>query len=520
MKNRLLFVLSLLCAISLAQAHFVWVLSEAGGTRAKVILSEDLKTTAEVDVALIQGAKLSVRDAKGVENPLQLTKAGDSYVASLSGHGQRVIHGVVNLGVMQRGNSPEHVLIYYPKAIVGDAFDPSSRLAAAVPVELVPVPATGGLQLQMLALGKPLADAEIQVIEPDGMQRKIRTNAQGLSEVLTQKGRYGAWSRYWETKSGEQDGKQYVQLRHYATLVFDTPQNVAKLPSLPEATSSFGAVVSEGWLYVYGGHISPTHSYSTAAVSGQFHRLQLSQPETWERLEAGPGLQGMNLAAHQGKIYRIGGMEPRNAPGTPSDLYSTADCARFDPAKKRWESLPPLPQPRSSHDVVVIGNQLYVVGGWELQGKAGQKWPQTMEVMDLSAKTLAWKSVKQPFLRRALIAAAHEGKVYVMGGFTDRSSISAEVNIYDPKTGEWSKGPEMPGGKEEAFAPAAVEHGQRLFVSIANGALYRLGKQWEKVAETTPRIAHRMASDGTRIYVMGGAEKGKNLDLIEVVTIP
>ena len=39
------------------------------------------------------------------------------------------------------------------------------------------------------------------------------------------------------------------------------------LAALPEPTSSFGAAAADGWLYVFGGHVSPTHAYSTAAVS-------------------------------------------------------------------------------------------------------------------------------------------------------------------------------------------------------------------------------------------------------------
>src|SRR5262249_45721127 len=83
---------------------------------------------------------------------------------------------------------------------------------------------------------------------------------------------------------------------------------------LPQAVSSFGAVGSECWLYVYGGHIAPTHNYSTEAVTGEFQRLKLGtgdQPDgnDWEKLPGGPRVQGMNLAAHAGKIYRAGGME-------------------------------------------------------------------------------------------------------------------------------------------------------------------------------------------------------------------
>ena len=106
----------------------------------------------------------------------------------------------------------------------------------------------------------------------------------------------------------------------------------------------------DGWAYVYGGHIAPTHVYSTAAVSGRFSRLRLADRSTWERLPDGPPLQGMNLAAHRGQIYRVGGMQPHNQPGEPQDVRSVADVARFDPAIGRWDMLPPLPAPPSSTD--------------------------------------------------------------------------------------------------------------------------------------------------------------------------
>jgi len=82
----------------------------------------------------------------------------------------------------------------------------------------------------------------------------------------------------------------------------------ADFPPLPQAVSSFGAAVSDGWLYVYGGHRSKTHDYSTDAVLGTFYRVRLSAPGKWEKLPDGEPLQGLAVVAHAGKIYRIGGM--------------------------------------------------------------------------------------------------------------------------------------------------------------------------------------------------------------------
>lgn len=523
--------LALAVAASWAQAHFLFVVPEPGGATAKVFISEELTPDSMVSADMAAGAKLSVRDANGAETPLTLTKGADAYIAALPGGGPRVVHGMLDLGFTQRGEGTPHLLLYYPKTILGDAFGANAKLGGDVPVELVPLGEPGAVKLQLIARGKPLADAEVTVILPDGTQEKVMTDAQGQTKTMAQKGRYGAWARFWEKSAGERDGKKYDELRHYAMLVFDAPSaeqtsttsEAETVARMPEASASFGAVVSDGWLYIYGGHISPTHSYSTAAVSGKFHRMDLSSPGKWEELPGGPAVQGMNLAAYKGKIYRVGGMEPRNAPGEPTDNHSLTSTARFDPASGKWEELPPLPQGLSSHDVVVVGDALIVAGGWDMQGAGkGEEWNEHVLTMDLAAKKLEWKSAPQPFKRRALIAASFEGKVFVIGGINDANAVVGEVEIYDPATGAWSEGPMLPGGSAHAFGPAAAVHAGRLYVSLGDGSLYRLsrsGEEWEPAGKASPRVAHRIVSSGDELLVVGGARRGANLDLIEAVTV-
>src|SRR5262249_27298670 len=142
------------------------------------------------------------------------------------------------------------------------------------------------------------------------------------------------------------------------TMIVPLSAKTAELLPLPKGVSSFGAVTCDGYLYVYGGHIGKTHTYSNKDVQGSFHRLKLDGGTKWEELPGGPSAQGLNLAAHGGKVYRVGGMQPRNAPGETEDIHSLADCARFDPKASKWEDLPPLPTGRSSIDVVVAGDKL------------------------------------------------------------------------------------------------------------------------------------------------------------------
>lgn len=547
MIHRSILLLTTLLLAGTTRAHFTFVVPDPGGATAKVIMSETLTPEKEVDVSIIGGTRLTIRDKDGKQKPLTLVKGQDLYTIDTPGTGTRVIRGITDLGVMQRGEGARpHHLIYHVKTIIGDAFDASLAAPAQVPVELIPVGRPGAVQLELRANGKLLSDSEVAVIRPDGEEERINTGPDGRTKVFTLSGRYAAWARFWVEQSGETGGKSFTQVRHYATLVFDavvpgaagpataptasSGSNAAPsmlpvetLPPLPQAVASFGAVGADGQIYIYGGHLATRHDYSTTSVSGAFHRAPIASPSKWESLPGGPTVQGMNLAAHRGMVYRVGGMQPRNAPGQPADNISIADVARFDPVRNVWEPLPSTPQPRSSHDVLVIGDKLYVVGGWSMLGKDNETvWSDTVYVLDLASPTPEWKSIKQPFKRRALIAAPLGDRLFVIGGMDADDDLSPSVDILDTRTGTWSKGPNLPGDSLNAFAPAACSVNGRLYVSIGSGDFLRLnedGTAWECVAKTTPRIVHRLIPDGNRILILGGASGRTMQNLVEAVTV-
>lgn len=569
--SRFAFVAAALAAFaSAASAHFIFILPAApaaqGGavTDATIIFGETLERDGDVDVKLVLGAEFKARTKDGSDAALTIDQTDTGLHLALPAN-TVAIHGVKDLGLNSRGGK-SNWLIYYPKTVVGDPFAATNRIGAS-PVELVPTGVAGATKLLFLVDGKPMADVDVTVLLPDGTSQVVKTDSAGKTPAFDQAGRYGGWARRWLDTPGEKDGQHYEQVRQYATLVFDVPGTPpAKKPTtapveaakpqaavaphpvpanphepvatashtvkatpfplaLPEAASSFGAVVSDGWLYVYGGHIAPTHEYSTKAVSGRLSRLDLSDPKAWQDLPAGPAAQGLNLATYGGKIYRVGGMQPQNAPGAAVDNHSLADVAYFDPSSRSWNALPALPEPRSSHDVAVIGRTLYVVGGWTLDGSMtkAQGWPRTTLALDLENVSAGWTSTPQPFARRALIAAVHDGKLYAIGGFDADNRPSRRVDIFDPATQTWSRGPGLPGDAMNGFAPAACVQDNALYVSVGDGTLYRLDDEdntWEAVATGTPRIVHRLAPFGSKILIIGGASEGGNLDLIESVSIP
>lgn len=296
------------------------------------------------------------------------------------------------------------------------------------------------------------------------------------------------------------------------------------LPPLPKAVSSFGAALCDGYVYVYGGHAGKTHHYDKTNVLGNFYRLKVAAPHKWEELPAGPIAQGLNLVHHNGKIYRIGGMQPRNAPGEPADNHSLREVACFDPKTGKWQDLPPLPSGRSSHDVVIAGNWLVVVGGWELRGRDHPpQWHDTALLVDLQ-QPWQWHPIPQPFRRRALAAVAIGQKVYVLGGLSP-DGAEPRIDILDLSTRQWQRGPDLPGKDRAAFAPAACNLRGELILYTSEGTLYRLNSgspNWETIARAaTKRLVARLLPWGERsVLLLGGAGGGQNHDSLEIISIP
>jgi N-acetylneuraminic acid mutarotase len=303
-----------------------------------------------------------------------------------------------------------------------------------------------------------------------------------------------------------------------------TTQPAAVLAPMPEAVTSFGAVTESGWLYVFGGHKGERHDYSADQVSGLFHRLNLSEGKTWEPLPGAAPSQGLPLIAYHGSIHRIGGMAARNPAGTKQDLFSTAHFERFDPKRGQWEKLSPLPAPRSSHDAVVMGDKLYVAGGWQLAGGTNKPvWPANALVLDLKNPATGWREFLQPFQRRALALAAQGSRLYCIGGMNSDNQTTLAVDIYDTTTGQWSKGPDLPPGKHKGFSCSAIAQNGRIYANMFQGDLLRLaldGSAWEIVGRVKhPRLSHRIVTAGaTQLIALGGEDGEAKRPDLELLT--
>jgi N-acetylneuraminic acid mutarotase/uncharacterized GH25 family protein len=518
-----------LFAPGLVQAHFLWLTREheQGKPVVRAFLSETPIPEGPEFLRHIERATIT---AKG--QPLSWTRGEDTYRVNLPEPCPAVIDGFCDLGVMKR-NGATFRLIYTARVQLEPSPVGTAEAADQLRMRVVARPGPPPF-VAVTFCGKPAAGAVVKAFPDEGEPVELKADAQGRLEYLPAvEGRAGLLAKWSVREPGRTDRKSDEETRYYATLTVAparsaaAPAAPAAFAALPQAVDSFGGAVLGDWLYVYGGHTGKTHKYSRETASKHFRRLNLRDRTTWEELPGGPSLQGVTLVAHGGRLYRIGGMAPHNPPGQPNDLVSSADFARFDPDSKAWTDLPPLPTPRSTHDSAVVGDKVYVVGGWSMNGgdSANAEFLDTALVFDLARPDARWESLPAPpFRRRALAVGAIGGKVYAIGGLTEDGKVVRSVDIYDPATKTWSRGPDLPGGKRQGFAPSAFGVRGRLYVSGVDGPVLRLGDagdRWEVAGNlAVPRLTHRLLPGiADDLLAVGGSSAGSPIALIESIPI-
>ena len=538
MRRLTMFLLLLLASPSVAKAHFLWLLATAGpdGGKVQVFFGEVARPDAPQLLEKDARAQVWVVAARGDAKALELTKMTDSLEATLAGPlPPSTVILSHNFGVVSRGGAP-FLLKYYAKThahtLPGTwrSVDDSIRL----PLEITAEPDGENTRLRVTWKGKPQSGAAVTVRGPGiADKQEGTTDESGQYRCrLPQSGIYSIRAKHEEANMGQQDGQEYKSVRHHSTLTLrSTPATVTPtahaLPPLPKGTTSFGGAVVGDELFVYGGNYGSAHSYDNEDQSGDLWRLDLKKSGEWKRGPGGTKLQGLAMVEHRGTLYRAGGFNASNKPGEKEDLRSQAEFARWKPGTDSWESLPGLPEPRSSHDAVLVGDMLYVVGGWNLQGGGPTtRWHDTALAINLATDKLEWKAIaRPPFKRRALAVAAWRGKLYCIGGMQENGSPTTAVAAYDPALDVWSEGPSILGDAMDGFGSSAFATSQSLFVTTISGSIQRLsadGSAWEHAGQLkAPRFFHRLLPWGDdKLVIVGGSNMstGKT-EALEVVVV-
>jgi len=177
----------------------------------------------------------------------------------------------------------------------------------------------------------------------------------------------------------------------------------SKLPPFPDTIVDHSAVVTDGYLWVYGG----TRTQSGTPLA-EFRRYNFQNAQ-WESLPNGPVATMFHASAvdAQGRIYIHGGSASYNDPTNPNPSFY-----RYDVAAGTWEVLPdPIPLLKE-HTMTRIGNKLYVFGG-DIQNTYQDKlWVFNTDTDEWS-EVVTVNSVPQ---KNRHAAGAFNGRLYVFGG--------------------------------------------------------------------------------------------------------
>lgn len=547
-----LLLLCILCQP--AEAHFLFVYSEDG--KIKVVFGEDLEPDQAQFLSGLSEMK-SYTNHAGVEQEITFEKVteGDSgwFELSAAKAGQ-AIDITCPYGVFGRGDKTMF-LDYSAKYIrhVANGTDQlPTKPSPALALDLVPELVAGQLKLTAYFKGQPLSDAAVELVRVKTEPVEVVTDETGSVLVATNS-RFLVRAKHTVNESGEADGKSFAERRFYCTMVLDVEAGTdiagttvssasadrastskhadssvtlkkldSRLADFPRAMTSFGATVVDDHIYVMGGKSGKAHAYATAYQNREVLCLNVEDKDAaWASVAENLGLQGLAIVSHGGNIYRIGGLEAKNDEGAEHDLHSVSEVLQFNPKKPAWTPMPSLPEGRSSIDACVVGDKIFVVGGWKMDGDAEPIWAEDMLVLDLAKLDQGWQSIPAPFSTRALAVRSLAGNLIVVGGIDEEGGTTAAVHLFDLENQTWRRGPEVPtAGSMKAFGCSAVTVGDHFFVSTYDGEIFRLDEgqeKWELVHQLkSGRFFHQMLPVGQDSFALVGGshmEHGGKLEI-------
>lgn len=212
-----------------AQAHYIWASVEKGQVRFALLEDVNEAPDAKFDKYVLGLAPHCGATRLTVSAP----KDGASYATLPPGESVVLVDSIVRAKEREGGpgGSAPYLLIYHAK---GAASLAAAGTDAKAPVELLARRDGKELVVSVLLADQPApADCAVTVLWPGSVSPTLlTTDAKGEARVvwptLTRGGLFGIRAMVPEAKSGEQAGKKYDSIHHWATLTFPVEAPKAK----------------------------------------------------------------------------------------------------------------------------------------------------------------------------------------------------------------------------------------------------------------------------------------------------
>lgn len=287
--------------------------------------------------------------------------------------------------------------------------------------------------------------------------------------------------------------------------------------AVPDARTEVSATTDGQNIFLLGGFAAGVGDQASAPRA-----LHVYDPAADRWTTPGEIPQGVNHAGfvhHAGRLYLVGGFR--------ENTFAPTGAVRiYDPAAGTWTEGAPMPTPRGALAVVVLDDRIHAIGGnaenagsldHSEHGVGGdQSSVGTHEVYDPATDTWV-RRAPMPTPRNHLGAAAHDGRIYTVGGRVGSNATMTTHEVYDPATDTWSSAPPLPTGRSGI---AVVGHDGFVYVFGGEtfGAVQKTFDEAERFDPRTgswqamppmPTARHGLAAAavGASIYVLSGGPR-------------
>ena len=221
--------------------------------------------------------------------------------------------------------------------------------------------------------------------------------------------------------------------------------------SMPTTRARMVAVTFDGMIYVFGGAERRGGKVLDAV---EVFNPEAGERGAWKKLAKLPqALSAASAAVVGDKIYVIGGWDK----GAQNEVYGTV--FEYDPKEDKFKKKKDMPTPRGGLGAATFQGKIYAIGGWNFEEVL-----RTVEVYDPATDT--WEEKKQMPVARALFGITTlSGRIFAIGGlatFSDNQNdeVLKRVDVYNPALDEWVIDEAIPLPRGRAGVPATVAGGK------------------------------------------------------------
>ncbi|XP_047106636.1 kelch-like protein 10 [Schistocerca piceifrons] len=229
------------------------------------------------------------------------------------------------------------------------------------------------------------------------------------------------------------------------------------------------------------------------------------QRNVWEEDPAGPRAYH-DIVVMGSDVYVIGGFNGRT-------VFRSCRC--FNAAAQEWREVAPMNFRRCYVSAAALGELIYAIGGYD-----GEERLRTVECFD--HYTNQWSLVCPMNAPRSdATAVALDGRLYVAGGFDGQNYLQS-VEVYSPVADQWTLIRPM---RFPRSGVAGVAYYGCLYVVGGNNGYSRLRSverydpatgQWALIPEMyTPRSNHAIAVIDDMIFAVGGYDGTSTVSYVE-----